>query len=151
MDSPRLTYSCGHSAEGRYFRGDEAARQRQRESFKKKLPSLVCRSCYRKSKEAENSKAAEANRHLGLPKLIGTAAEVRWAEQLRNEFHGGLVARGCSKDEARLFASACEDAVTWIDLKQQDVGEILNVFLRWDRVAQANDIGAGLKLIHLRR
>ncbi len=143
MDEPRLTYSCGHSAEGRHFRGNEDARRRQREHFKKKLPSLVCRDCYRRSKDAEGKKAAEANRRAGLPKLIGTPREVLWAEQVRAAFYADLIAKGSSTNEARMFASACEDAVTWIDLRKLDAHALLEEFLRWDRVAQANE-DAGL-------
>jgi hypothetical protein len=139
MDAPRLTFACGHSAEGRHFRGDAEARRRQLEAYKKKLPSLLCRECFRTSKGAENAKAADANRSAGLPKLIGTANEVQWAEQLRFEFHAALLAKGCSKEEARQFASACQDAVTWIGLRKLDAPALLDEFIRWDRVAEANE------------
>ena len=78
----RITRSCGHE-EVHNLSGPQRDRDRKEEWLKTGL----CSDCYKARIEEERSRAAKeaaiAAKQSGLPPLVGSEKQIRWAEQIR--------------------------------------------------------------------
>ena len=82
MARQTVLHNCGHEQEHELV-GNRSYRDRKAEW----LQTTLCSDCYKAEVEAERSRlateAATAAQQSGLPPLVGTEKQVRWAEQIR--------------------------------------------------------------------
>jgi len=82
--------------------------QRYREYKLRKLAEGLCPTCQAEERERQLAEAARRNREEGLPPLVGTEAQVAWAEHIRREALDGL-AKFIDDEEFGEQVAACLD------------------------------------------
>src|SRR5690606_33658073 len=98
-----VIHSCGHMAEHKL-----TGPQRYREYKLRKLAEGLCPTCQAEERERQLAEAARRNREEGLPPLVGTEAQVAWAEHIRREALDGL-AKFIDDEEFGEQVAACLD------------------------------------------